>query len=229
MDESEIAWPQGRYNPAGTKRLWYAFQEDVLTFPTLADSETGTTFDSLVTYDTAIVMKTGKQFFPLYHTVETGEIRSTMVGSRDGKGFENFVEISFPGNTTLFLGFLAATANRNIITIMEEKNNVIRVLGDLTDSETGTTFDSLVTYDTAIVMKTGKQFFPLYHTVETGEIRSTMVGSRDGKGFENFVEISFPGNTTLFLGFLAATANRNIIAIMEEKNNVLRVLGDLTD
>lgn len=133
MNGESITWPQGRYNPAGTKRIFYAFQEDILTFPTLADPEDATTFQSLVEYDQPITMKEGKQFHELYHTVETGELRSTVVGSRDGKGFENFLELSFPGNQSLFLGFLAATANRNIVALVEEKNDVFRVLGSMTD------------------------------------------------------------------------------------------------
>lgn len=133
MNAKAIQWPQGRFNPAGTKRVFYAFQEDILSFPTLADSETGLTFESLVEYDGPIVMKTGKQFFPLYCTVETGEIRSTIAGPRDGKGFENVVGISFPGSEAEFLGFVASSANRNLVFIVEEKNNKVRVLGDLTD------------------------------------------------------------------------------------------------
>lgn len=133
MNAQAITWPQGRYNPAGTTRVFYAFQEDILTFPELDDPESATTFESLVNYTDPITMKEGKQFHELYHTVETGELRSTVVGSRDGKGFENFLELSFPGNQALILGFLAATANRNIIALVEEKNKVIRVLGSLTD------------------------------------------------------------------------------------------------
>lgn len=133
MNSKAIQWPQGRYNPAGVKRVFYAFVEDILSFPTLADPETALTFESLAEYDGAIVMKPGKQFFPLYCTVETGEITSTLVGPRDGKGFENSVSISFPGSEAEFLGFKAASANRNIVFIVEEKNNKMRVLGSLDD------------------------------------------------------------------------------------------------
>lgn len=133
MNAKAIQWPQGRFNPAGVKRVFYAFQDDILSFPTLADPETALTFESLVEYDAAIVMKTGKQFFPLYCTVETGEIQSTIVGPRDGKGYENTLTISFPGNEAEFIGFKTASANRNLVLIVEEKNNKIRVLGDLND------------------------------------------------------------------------------------------------
>lgn len=133
MNAKAIKWPQGRYNPAGTTRFWYAFQEDIESFPTLADPETAVSLESLIEYDAPIVMKTGKQFHELYCTVEEGELKAEMVGPRDGKGWSNSVDISFPGSTPEFLGFLAASANRNLVIIVEEKNKQIRVLGDLSD------------------------------------------------------------------------------------------------
>lgn len=131
MNAKAILWPQGRYNPGGINQVYYGFQEDFLSFPALADPETATTYESLVTYLTAITMKTGKQIFPLYCTVETGEIKSTMVGPRDGKGYENMLEISFPGSEEEFLGFKAASANRQLIFFVREKNGKMRVLGNI--------------------------------------------------------------------------------------------------
>lgn len=133
MNAEAITFPQGRYNPAGITKVWYAFTEDIATFPSLADPETALTYASLVELATAITMKEGKQFFELYCTLEEGEIKSTMVGSRDGKGYENSLEISFPGNDSKFLGFKAASANRTIVFIVKEKNNKLRVLGSLED------------------------------------------------------------------------------------------------
>lgn len=133
MNAAAVTWPQGRFNPAGLTRVLYAFVDDILSFPTLADPETATTYASLVEYEAAIVMKAGKQFNELYCTVEEGELKSTLVGPRDGKGYENMLEISFPGNEPLFLGFKAASANRNLVFIVLEKNKKVRVLGDLGD------------------------------------------------------------------------------------------------
>lgn len=76
-------------------------------------------------------------------------------------------------------------------------------------------------------MKTGKQFFPLYCTLEEGQVQCKQVGQRDGKGYRNSADISFPGNTSLIHGFRAAGANRDFILIVQEKNGVLRVIGDL--
>lgn len=133
MNSKAISWPQGRYNPGGITKVYYGYQEDFLSFPALADPETATTFESLVTYPSAITMKTGKQLFELYCTVEQGEIKSNMVGPRDGKGYENMLEISFPGSEAEFLGFKAASANRQLIFFVKEKNGKVRVLGNLED------------------------------------------------------------------------------------------------
>ena len=134
MNAKNIKWPQGVYNPGGTSGpTLYAFEEDIASFPELADPETATTFDSLVEVTEAIVMKTGKQFYELYCTLETGELKSTVVGPRDGKGFENSMEISFPGSKAEFLGFQAAAANRNLVFIVPEKNKTLRVLGSKAD------------------------------------------------------------------------------------------------
>lgn len=133
MNAQPIKWPQGRFNPAGVTKVWYAFTEDIASFPVLADPETATTFSSLVEYDDPIVMKPGKKFEELYCTLEEGEVKATLVGPRDGKGYENMISISFPGNESNFLGYKAAGANREQVFLVKEKNGKIRVVGSLED------------------------------------------------------------------------------------------------
>lgn len=134
MNAEDIKYPQGRYNPGGVSGpILYAFEEDIASFPELDNPETALTFESLIELKEAIKMKVGKQFHELYCTLETGELKDTVVGPRDGKGFENSMEISFPGNPSKFLGFKAAAANRNLVFIVPEKNKVIRVLGSKSD------------------------------------------------------------------------------------------------
>lgn len=133
MNASAVTYPKGLYNPAGINDVYYAFVEDIATFPTLADPATATTFDSLVSFADAITMKTGKKFNPVYCTLETGQIKSTLVGPRDGKGFEKSLEISFPGNQAAMIGFRAYAAGRDLVFIVREKNGVLRVVGDLED------------------------------------------------------------------------------------------------
>jgi len=133
MNGESILYPSGRYNPAGTTKAYYAYVEDILSFPTLADSETATTHESLVNYTAAIVMKQGKQFHEYYGTLEESELKGTLVGPRDGKGWENTFEISHPGNDAKAVGFHAASANRPIVWLVKEKNAKLRVLGSLED------------------------------------------------------------------------------------------------
>jgi hypothetical protein len=131
MNSSAITYPKGKYNPAGISTVYYCYPEDIATFPTLADPLTATTYTSLVQYADDITMKTGKQFFPLYCTLETGQLKNVIQGPRDGKGYEISMAISFPGNDPNFLGFKAYNANRDQIFIVREKNGVLRVVGDL--------------------------------------------------------------------------------------------------
>lgn len=131
MNSAAILYPKGQYNPGGISKIYYALKEDVATFPTLADPETATTLASLVEYDDAITMKTGKQFQPLYCTLETGELKVQMVGPRDGHGFESSGMGSFPGNTSDYLGLVAYGANTEMIFLVKEKNGKVRVVGDL--------------------------------------------------------------------------------------------------
>ncbi|SDM40409.1 hypothetical protein [Pedobacter antarcticus] len=133
MNAQPILFNQGNYNPAGVSKVFYAFKEDFASMPVLPDPSAALTFASLVQYDEAVVMAVGKFLHPLYCTLETGQIKSTMVGPRDGKGFENSIEISFPGNEAEFLGFQAASAGRELIFFVIEKNKKVRVLGDLLD------------------------------------------------------------------------------------------------
>lgn len=133
MNAVDIVYPQGRYNPAGLTRVLYAFTEDILSMQVMPDPETTLTFSELVEMNEAIVMKPGKKFSELYCTLEEGEIKSKQVGPRDGKGFENEVEISFPGNDALLLGFQAQCANRTLVKLVLEKNGKWRVVGNIND------------------------------------------------------------------------------------------------
>ena len=129
MNTQSVKYPLGKYNPAGITKVWWAWAEDFLSFPVLPDTETATDMETLAKYVAAAVMKAGKKLEELYCTIEEGEIKTEMDGPRDGKGFKNSLEISFPGNTALMLGFQAAAANRPLIFFVKEKNGVIRVLG----------------------------------------------------------------------------------------------------
>ncbi|HEY0056292.1 MAG TPA: hypothetical protein VGB63_13125 [Pedobacter sp.] len=133
MNLANLTWPAGRRNAAGINRVLYALAEDIATFPELGDPEVATTFNELVEILTAITMKAGKKFNELYCTLETGELKSKLAGPRDGKGRENTMDISFPGNEAAFLGFDAFTDNLPMVFLVLEKNGKWRVLGSKND------------------------------------------------------------------------------------------------
>lgn len=135
MNPSSVTYAKGRYNPAGITKVYWALPEDIAIFPVLkTPDDADATLSSLVTYATAIIMKAGKKFQEIYCTLEEGELKSTFAGNRDGKGKENMLEISFPGNDADFLGFEAYAANRDFIFLVKEKNGKYRVLGSLEDA-----------------------------------------------------------------------------------------------
>lgn len=133
INAKNILYPQGKLNPGGTAgHIFWAYDEDIESYPEAldVDTETALSFDVLATVpvDDPFVMKTGKFFHKLYCTLETGEVKFSMVGPRDSKSFENIGELSFPGNEAEFYGFLAATANRKIAAVFLEQNGKHRVI-----------------------------------------------------------------------------------------------------
>jgi hypothetical protein len=134
MNPISVTYAKGRYNPAGITKVYFALPEDIATFPVLDTPDTvGATFSTLVTLPGAIVMAVGKKFQEIYCTLEEGELKSTFAGNRDGKGKENMLEISFPGNDADYLGFEAYAANRDFVFLVKEKNGKYRVLGSPED------------------------------------------------------------------------------------------------
>ncbi len=134
LNAKNILYPQGRLNPGGIAGyIYYAFEEDILSYPAALtpDTETAVSFDAVGSVPIAdpFVMKTGKCFYQLYCTLETGEVKFSMVGVRDSMSFENTVEISFPGNEAEMIGFLALAANRRIAVVVPEQNGKLRVIG----------------------------------------------------------------------------------------------------
>lgn len=134
LNAKNILYPQGRLNPGGIAGfIYFAFEEDIDKYPAALtpDTETAATFDALGSVPAAdpFVMKAGKYFHKLYCTLETGEVKFSMVGVRDSKSFENTVEISFPGNEAEMLGFIAASANRRLAVVVPEQNGKMRVIG----------------------------------------------------------------------------------------------------
>lgn len=135
LNAKDIVFQQGVFNPGGIAgEVYYAFTEDIETWPaalSVIDTENATDFDDLVTVKAAddFKFKTGKSFKKLYVTLETGELKYSLIGARDGKSFQNSMEISYPKNDATISGFVASTANRRMVFIAIEQNGTAKVLG----------------------------------------------------------------------------------------------------
>lgn len=135
LNAKDILYPQGRFNPGGIQgEVYYAFEEDLESWPAALqniDTETATEFSDLTTIPAAdpFVFKEGKSFKKMYVTLETGEIKYSLIGPRDSKAFSNSIEVSYPSNDETITGFLASSANRRMVFIVKEQNGRAKVLG----------------------------------------------------------------------------------------------------
>jgi hypothetical protein len=121
-------------NIAGlTGKHYYAFVEDILTFPAALtpDFLAATSFGQLVTIPLLdpFVMVVGKYFHPFPCTEETGNVKSTLVGPTDSKAFENVASFENAGNNDALAGAIAYTANKPVIVIVHELNGTLKVVG----------------------------------------------------------------------------------------------------
>jgi hypothetical protein len=76
-----------------------------------------------------------------------------------------------------------------------------------------------------IPLKTDKKFYQLYFTSDTGKIDSNMVGERDGKSYENILEVKYPGDTEAVIDFLRQVKNTPVVAIVRDRQGKYRLVG----
>lgn len=94
------------------------------------------------------------------------------------------------------------------------------------DDSAGTgNFSQLVTISDNIVMKSGKVFNKIRVTLETSALNGDIQGNMDGKSFKNAISGQIPGNKAKALGFLQWAKNSSLIAIIEELDGQVRILG----
>lgn len=95
----------------------------------------------------------------------------------------------------------------------------------LDDSAGDGSFTDLVTITDNIVMKAGKVFNKIRVTLETSALNGDIQGNMDGKSFKNAISGQLPGNKAQALGFLQWAKNSSLIAIIEELDGQVRLLG----
>jgi len=127
--------------------LFFCLAADILTFP--VPSTAGTAAEAVTVVDD-IVFKTGKKWLRQYTTREMAKVMSKLAGVEDCKGWENTLELSFPGNTPEMIGNLDIMKNSSVIFIAQDKDGAYRILGSpddpalvsVAEADAGDKFDS---------------------------------------------------------------------------------------
>lgn len=100
-------------------------------FAALASDVLDITYDTDGVTVTAITMKSGKKFQKIYMTKDTGELKDTEVGERDGGSFETSLEWFTPDINGALLRMKTMFNNGGFIFIVMDANKVERVVGNL--------------------------------------------------------------------------------------------------
>ncbi|UOX32411.1 hypothetical protein LXD69_10140 [Flavobacterium sediminilitoris] len=120
---------------AGLSQVYYSLHGDYVSIEDPADicgTVTASTFAELVEIpDTpGHVMAVGKQMFELKFVTETGTIKSTMVGEKARRLFENELVVEVSGSEANLLGFLRWIKNQQLVFhVVEFGTGNVRQLG----------------------------------------------------------------------------------------------------
>jgi hypothetical protein len=115
------------------QEIYIGYAEDVATWPKLpapaGDSSTMSLADA-GTWNGDIVQKTGKKFFKVVYTDETGTFTMTQQGEQGAESYLYQLDISrVKMNATIF-GFENAIRGRKLVIIVKDKNGVCYLMGD---------------------------------------------------------------------------------------------------
>ena len=110
------------------QEVYFAYHADVLTWPTKPDIPLDIGENGVLTGDIAMV--TGKRFFQMYLTDDTGEFNIEPVGEKDGKSFVLHLSLFHPGLHKKILGFINAAKNDNLVFIVKDNNDQMYLMGD---------------------------------------------------------------------------------------------------
>ncbi len=117
-------------NPGGCSTEWsWAFWDEILTFPTLPAIDAVGDPVTKAVYTGTFIMKTGKQFYKGYGTLDTVSIEDDSVGPYDSKSFKNIFKCEHPGVKQLLAGWLRMVQNRSIVIVVKDSSGTLRVVG----------------------------------------------------------------------------------------------------
>lgn len=115
------------------QEIYIGYAEDVATWPKLpapaGDSSTMSLADA-GTWDGDIVQKTGKKFFKVVYTDETGTFTITQQGEQGAESYLYQLDISRAKMNATIFGFENAIRGRKLVIIVKDKNGVCYLMGD---------------------------------------------------------------------------------------------------
>ena len=120
--------PDGENMGGLTQKIYYGFQEDVLTWPTKPVAPADLAASAVLTG--SLVMKTGKRMFEMYITEDTGEFSVESVGEVDGKSFVEHLTFFHPGLQNTIVGFMNAAKHKNMIFVVSTSEGQKFLMGD---------------------------------------------------------------------------------------------------
>jgi len=107
--------------------IYIAYHADIATWPT--EPANPADISALGELSGDVVCATGKRFFPMYLTDDTGEFKIETVGETDGKSFVMHLSIFHPGLQKKILGFMNATKNENLAIIVVDNEGQQFLMG----------------------------------------------------------------------------------------------------
>lgn len=115
------------------QEIYIGYAEDVATWPKLpapaGDSSTMSLTDA-GTWNGDIVQKTGKKFFKVVYTDETGTFTITQQGEQGAESYLYQLDISRAKMNATIFGFENAIRGRKLVIIVKDKNGVCYLMGD---------------------------------------------------------------------------------------------------
>jgi hypothetical protein len=120
---------------AGLSEVYYSLHSDYESIEDPADicgTVTATTFDELIEIPASPghIMKTATQLHKINFITNTGSVKSTMVGEKSRRLFENELVVELEGSSTTLLGFLRWIKNQKLVfNIVETGSGQVRQLG----------------------------------------------------------------------------------------------------
>lgn len=110
------------------QEVYFAYHADVATWPAKPAAPLTIEENGVLTGDLAMV--SGKRFFQLYLTDDTGEFNIEPVGEKDGKSFVLHLNLFHPGLHKKIFGFINAAKNDNLVFVIKDNNDKMYIMGD---------------------------------------------------------------------------------------------------